>query len=305
MFVLFLQAFDSFVLHETSFLDRNCYETMLFPKQSSSGCPLCPFRQPVPLLQTIKAFLGSFKKYRKAIFSTRYRDGEDNRSTLCICKNGLDLQRQLQGERSDEKRLTIHKGFWMWQMEVTQGQYKALTGENPAHFKKCGLKCPVESVSWSEVAQFANKLSKAQRLETCFLDDGSRLKPQFRKGRAYNTCKGWRLPTELEWKYTVRAGRNAGSANKTSLVQEKPVPVASSPPNLWGLYDIDGNVNEWTLDWGQSRGSNVWNRMLSNCFRVKTGDGRHLPNRRVPPCKIKFNLSSRVPSLGFRLVRSP
>ena len=221
-----------------------------------------------------------------------------------ISKGSFKVSAPINQGNSSEKRLTIHKGFWMWQMEVTQGQYKALTGENPAHFKKCGLKCPVESVSWSEVAQFANKLSKAQRLETCFLDDGSRLKPQFRKGRAYNTCKGWRLPTELEWKYTVRAGRNAGTANKTSLVQEKPVPVASSPPNLWGLYDIDGNVNEWTLDWGQSRGSNGWNRMLSNCFRVKTGDGRHLPNRRVPPCKIKFNLSSRVPSLGFRLVRS-
>jgi formylglycine-generating enzyme required for sulfatase activity len=54
---------------------------------------------------------------------------------------------------SDERqhRVTLTKGYYMQTTEVTQGQWKAVMGNNPSYFKKCGDNCPVEKVSWDEV----------------------------------------------------------------------------------------------------------------------------------------------------------
>ena len=67
-----------------------------------------------------------------------------------------------------QHKVTINRGFWMMQTEVTQGEFKQLMGYNPSDFKACGLNCPVEKVSWHEVAAFANKLSTVQGLSSCF-----------------------------------------------------------------------------------------------------------------------------------------
>jgi formylglycine-generating enzyme required for sulfatase activity len=69
----------------------------------------------------------------------------------------------------------------------------------------------------------------------------------------------YRLPTELEWEYAAREGKNTPppstnpsllknyawyAANSKNAYQK----VASKKPNAWGLYDILGNVAEWCLD---------------------------------------------------------
>jgi len=56
-------------------------------------------------------------------------------------------------------------------------------GNNPSHFKSCGINCPVENVSWFEVQEFIRRLNKM-------------------------TGKLYRLPTENEWEYAARAGSN-------------------------------------------------------------------------------------------------
>jgi formylglycine-generating enzyme required for sulfatase activity len=70
-------------------------------------------------------------------------------------------------------------------------------------------------------------------------------------------CPGYRLPTEAEWEYAARAGKPykyAGSntldevawydQNSEGRVHE----VKTKKPNAWGLYDLSGNVWEWTWD---------------------------------------------------------
>ena len=114
--------------------------------------------------------------------------------------------------------------------EVTQKMFKNIMGYNPSHFKEEQL--PIEGVTWKE----ANK---------------------------YCSSRGKRLPTEAEFEYASRAGtktkyywgneigiNNANCIGCGSIWDgTKTSPVASFPPNPWGLYDMIGNVWEWVNDW--------------------------------------------------------
>jgi hypothetical protein len=114
--------------------------------------------------------------------------------------------------------------FWMDKYEVTQGEYEKVMGNNPSKFTSCGPKCPVEQVDWNEATAFCGKLGK-------------------------------RLPTEQEWQYAATSGGKSveyatasGQLSKSEAHYDSksPVSVGSYSPNPAGLYDMTGNVWEWT-----------------------------------------------------------
>ena len=152
--------------------------------------------------------------------------------------------------------------FYLAIHEVTQQQYETITEANPSSWSPRGSnasrlkgrdhrRLPVDSISWTEAAEFCAKLN---------IRDG--LAQVYGRGGRKNVLQdvGYCLPTEAQWEFACRAGTTtrfwAGDtpqdlARTAWFVENSgraPHPVGELPGNPFGLCDMHGNLNEWVED---------------------------------------------------------
>ena len=202
--------------------------------------------------------------------------------------------------------------FFMGKFVVTQAQYEAVMGINPA--KEYGSKFvapdkPVVGASWQDATAFCQQLSK-------------------------RTGKSYRLPSEAEWEYACRAcsetpfyfgdtittdqanynGNYVYGDGKKGQYREQTTSVGAFQANEFGLFDMHGNVWEWCLDlWHENyRGApsdgSAWleNTPQSNNRRVRRGGSWFIHPR---DCRSAYRYhitpDNRNSFLGFRVVLAP
>jgi uncharacterized protein (TIGR02996 family) len=142
--------------------------------------------------------------------------------------------------------VTLTRSYCLGVAPVTRGQYAAVTGVRRGRSSPRGAAkvrkgtagaLPVGNVSWDEAVAFCEAMSA--------------LKEEKEAGRVY------RLPTEAEWEHACRAGMRSGAFffgdeldTRQANIREERLRRGSAAgehlPNAWGLYDMHGNVWEWT-----------------------------------------------------------
>ena len=182
---------------------------------------------------------------------------------------------------------TAGKGFLIGQTEVTQELWVAVMYSNPSEWVEPNSGWPnyyhpVENVTWREVQVFLQKLNKM-------------------------TGRKFRLPRAREWEFAARGGlkgqgrKYAGSDTLGVVAWYKPQlvigegtkDVATKAPNELGIYDMNGNVWEYTAERFKRRHAE-WTIMMGGAVNESSKECRQ-------GYKKLITTNNKSPYLGFRL----
>lgn len=226
------------------------------PAPSSSQCVLSPLRPNITtneveslLYLCIDLSEGASAKHYPITYLSKPPPGgwtDEYRTNLLV------LRRIPAGTFRMQKLydMTVSHDFYLGIFELTQKQWELVMGKNPSHFQlDVG---PVEMVSYNDIR--GGKKGRRWPLSADVDPESFMGLLRARTGLSFD------LPTSTQWEYACRAGmksdclwslggmgRDYVRSRYNSSGHEHA--VGHLRPNLWGLYDMNGNVWEWCLDW--------------------------------------------------------
>ena len=215
---------------------------------------------------------------------------------------GIDQKTENWSDADPAHPVNITYGFWMSQYEFTQADYYDLTGDNDSTFRlplQPSSDLPIETISWDEAQSLVARLNNE------------------------NNVGLFRLPTEAEWEFACRAGTTTdfyfgddafgtpgiadyGWTNEQGLTSTEL--VGQLLPNAWGLYDMHGNVWEWTQDrylpnyYAKSPKRNPMGPDFGTYRVARGGSWYTQPYSAASVSRWGFLPNSELPIVGVRLV---
>lgn len=282
----------------------------------------------------------------------------------CFVAGSPECQGRRGANSEPEVQVTLTHPFEIAQHEVTQAEWVAQglpnratapsydAGALSAYGSCLEPSCPATNFSWFDALEYANRVSRAHSpplpecyvLESCTGEPGLGMKCATARTSPTDAyaCRGYRLPTEIEWEYAARAGTRTPYyggpmlATKNTHCASEPFldptawhcftashtegtpptairlthPVMTKAPNAWGLYDMLGNVQEWTSDsydgLGFRNGPYVNPGSVIGDSNERTIRGGGAPSV-ATTCTVSWRVSSGrdyVTGQGVRLVRT-
>lgn len=163
------------------------------------------------------------------------------------------------------QNIKIDLNYYMSKFEVTQAEFYRIMGFNPAYFKELENN-PIENITWYDAVMYCNKLSISEGIEPYYIISdivysggtnklSSISYAYVTEVKSGNGLNGYRLPKKQEWEYAARGGncskgyQHSGSDFIDSITINgygKTQKVGGKAPNELGIYDMTGNVEEFT-----------------------------------------------------------
>ena len=233
------------------------------------------------------------------------------------------------GNYEPQHAVTLSKDFYIGVFEVTQKQWERVMGTWPSWFSNVTYRDsrPVDNVSYNDL--------RGTVTGTNWPADGNVDTNSFMGRLRTKTGQAFDLPTEAQWEYACRSGTtnmlnsgkdlttisncpnlnavgrywfNGGLGNtSTGTTAVGTAKVGSYQPSPWGLYDMHGNIWEWSLDWYENTPEEALDPLgpVLGSYRVLRGGGwNSFPSYCRSAYRGLIIPDSRYSNLGFRPVRT-